>query len=497
MLNNLARIAVLGSVLECLWLLIFRITPLRAHSAEFVLLMLALFLVSLFAFFHCAIRDRKGVLMVMGFALLFRLSVLPAAPDQSEDVYRYLWDARLASLGIDPYRYPPDAPELEPHRDTQIYPMLNSKPYVTAYPPLSQGLFRLSYRLFGPAVVPMKAVFSLLEFGSLLLAWRILVAFGAGLRPLFLMAWNPFFVFEFSHSGHSDSSMMFLVLLAIFLIQRSKKTWGMACFAGAILAKLHPALWLPVLAGKVGWKATAACLAVTGGGVLLMLPPADWIRYAQSVRLYFRLFEFNAGIHYFLRFLGRAWYGEPWDKLTGPYLGIALIAVTILIAWRFPARSARDLLHAGFWIMTADLCLATTVHPWYLSWAALALPIFPYAFMLYWTGACFLSYLAYSFQPVFEPTWVLLVEYLPMYALLGWEVYRGSPLLVKQESGVRSQENSGRGAPGKPGRVRRFRIRGFEIRGFEDSRIRGFEDSRIRGSEIRGSEDSKFTVSNG
>ena len=71
----------------------------------------------------------------------------------------------------------------------------------------------------------------------------------------------------------------------------------------------------------------------------------------------------------------------------------------------YPLELDGGVLHAGFWIMTADLCLATTVHPWYISWAALALPIFPYAFMTYWTGACFLSYIAYSYHPVYEPAW--------------------------------------------------------------------------------------------
>ena len=80
--------------------------------------------------------------------------------------------------------------------------------------------------------------------------------------------------------------------------------------------------------------------------------------------------------------------------------------------------------------MTADLCLATTVHPWYLSWAAVALPFFPYAFMIYWTGACFLSYIAYSYHPVYEPAWVLLVEYLPVYGFMGWEIWRRRPLLL-------------------------------------------------------------------
>jgi hypothetical protein len=129
--------------------------------------------------------------------------------------------------------------------------------------------------------------------------------------------------------------------------------------------------------------------------------------------------------------VGAAFFGQEWNKLTGPYLAALLVLITAGIVWRFPVRAPRDLLHAGFWIMTADLCLATTVHPWYLSWAALALPFFPYAFMAYWTGACFLSYLAYSFHPVFEPAWIQLVEYLPMYALMGWEIYRKGPLLIR------------------------------------------------------------------
>jgi hypothetical protein len=250
--------------------------------------MLAIFIVALAAFLIFPVRDRKSVLLMLAFALVFRLTVLPEPPDQSEDVYRYLWDARIAAAGIDPYRYSPDAPELKSFRDQQIYPMLNSKPYVTAYPPLSQALFRLSFELFGPSVIAMKALFSLLEFLSLLLAWRILLAFKTSLQPLLLMAWNPFFIFEFSHSGHSDSSMIFLVLLAVFLIHKSKNTLGMAAFSGAILSKLHPALWLPVCARRTGWKAVTVCLGVVAAGVLAYIPPSNWARYLESLRLYFR-----------------------------------------------------------------------------------------------------------------------------------------------------------------------------------------------------------------
>jgi hypothetical protein len=153
------------------------------------------------------------------------------------------------------------------------------------------------------------------------------------------------------------------------------------------------------------------------------------MRYIFTLRLYFKLFEYNASIHYLIRFIGRIGFNAGWDKAIGPYLGAILLFIFILISLKFPARNAQDVLKAGFWLMTADLLLATTVHPWYISWAALALPLFPYAFMLYWTGACFLSYIGYSYHPVYEPAWALLLEYIPVYALLFWELLKRRSLL--------------------------------------------------------------------
>jgi len=71
------------------------------------------------------------------------------------------------------------------------------------------------YSLFGANITAMKAVFSIFEFLTLLLAWRLLIFWNRSIQPLLLMAWHPFFIFEFSGSGHSDSAMMFLMLLSI------------------------------------------------------------------------------------------------------------------------------------------------------------------------------------------------------------------------------------------------------------------------------------------
>ena len=429
MLKQLGPVLAAGILLELLWIGTYRVGPFRENTPPFLCLMLAAFVVCVWSYFRIPILGPAQEGTVLAFALLFRLTALPAAPYQSEDVYRYIWDARVAAGGADPYRYPPSAPELAPFRDAVVYPQLNSKAYITVYPPLSQILFRLALIAFGESVTAMKAVFSLLEFAALLVAWRLLVGFGMRLEPLFLMAWNPFFVLEFSHSGHSDSAMMFCALLSVYLLRRCHKGLAMVSYAGAVLVKLHPALWGPLFIRRAGWKGSLAGMVSAVALLLVFFAPSSWLQYVNSLRLYYKLFEFNAGIHYLLRLIGRWAYDESWDQLTGPYLGATLILACLLIWWKFPARNERDLLHAAFWIMTADLCLATTVHPWYLSWAAFALPFFPYAFMIYWTGASVLSYLAYAYRPVYEPPWVLLLQYLPMYGLMIWEIARGSPLL--------------------------------------------------------------------
>src|SRR6058998_2468910 len=160
MLKQLGPILTAGIVLELLWLGTYFTGPFRENTPPFLCLMLAAFGLSLWSFFRLRVSGLAPVIAVLTFSLLFRLTALPSPPFESEDVYRYIWDARVAARGFDPYGYPPDAPELAGFRDAVIYPQLNSKSYVTAYPPLSQALFRLVVALFGESVTAMKAVFS-------------------------------------------------------------------------------------------------------------------------------------------------------------------------------------------------------------------------------------------------------------------------------------------------------------------------------------------------
>ena len=72
--------------MEALWLLLYRLSPLRTHGNLFVALMTAIFIVCIWSFFRCPIPEGNGALWVLGFALLFRsIQVLRNRADTSTE----------------------------------------------------------------------------------------------------------------------------------------------------------------------------------------------------------------------------------------------------------------------------------------------------------------------------------------------------------------------------------------------------------------------------
>src|SRR5437588_8585338 len=91
---------------------------------------------------------RSTLIIVIVFAVLFRLSLLFSPPYLSDDIYRYVWDGRVQAAGINPYRYIPADAALEKLRDGKIYPRINRKDYArTIYPPVAEAVLFLTTRI--------------------------------------------------------------------------------------------------------------------------------------------------------------------------------------------------------------------------------------------------------------------------------------------------------------------------------------------------------------
>ena len=76
---------------------------------------------------RCAVHVpvRTGLIVVLGFALAMRLSLVGIEPLLSTDLYRYIWDGRVQAAGINPYLHVPADPALAALRDGAIYPYIN------------------------------------------------------------------------------------------------------------------------------------------------------------------------------------------------------------------------------------------------------------------------------------------------------------------------------------------------------------------------------------
>ena len=102
-------------------------------------------------------RDRLSLRAVWAFAILFRLTLLLTSPPTlSDDVYRFIWDGRLANAGVSPYAHAVNSPLLDAF-DTPQRALVNNNWMASPYLPAAQALFAATVALMALLifVVPM------------------------------------------------------------------------------------------------------------------------------------------------------------------------------------------------------------------------------------------------------------------------------------------------------------------------------------------------------
>jgi hypothetical protein len=414
-----------AAFIELCLILIVRSGDLLQHTAAYLVFYFAAFAACVFSYNRFRALSQRALVLVLLLAALFRITLLFAPPTLSGDSYRYLWDGTMTAHEINPYQYEPQNPALQRFQNSQAFRIMNSQAFLTVYPPTSQYLFFLAYKLFGENPIGLKIIFSTLDFAAVIMVYLLLKEFALPLEGLFLYAWNPLPIVEFSGSGHSDSGMLFFLLLSIYLLRKRRVASSMVSLALAIWSKLVPLICIPFYLKKASWRSLAILLLAL---VVLFLPFLDLQVLKTSARsvekLYYRVLAFNASLHYLICFIGKTYFDADLNQWTGPVLRTIFFIFAIFLFFYRKMKDELDLMRVTFYLMFAALLLATQVHPWYVTWALIFIPFFPKPSILYLSGAVALSYLTYAVVPWRERTWVLLVEYVPVYALLALEVIR-------------------------------------------------------------------------
>ena len=360
-------------------------------------------------------HSKPLIILIMLFAVIFRAALLPTQPEVlSNDMYRYVWDARVQQEGINPYLYPPSADELKPLRDKNVYPKINRRDYPTIYPAGAQLSFRLFYLIAGNSIRGFKSFMIFFDLLTLLMLVALLKTYGLEPIRLIVYAWNPLAVFEIAYSGHLEALTVFLIVTACYLNADKKKLAAIVVLALASSTKLYPALLLPAfvnrgqrIKGPVIFCLTFMLVYLpffTVGNKLVGFLP----RYFSSPYE-----SFNLGLKHMIM---RLFPGLDYFVLTQTF-GIAILAAGLIVFFR-EKKDLQVIRYAYLLVGLLIILMPASLHPWYVIWLLPFLVFYPTAAWLIFSCAVSLSYLKYVSPRGIMPGWVLLVEYLPLFALL-------------------------------------------------------------------------------
>jgi len=375
-------------------------------------------------------RKRSGpscLVLIVAWAIVFRVLVVASPVVLSSDLYRYIWDGRVQLAGFNPYRYPPAAEALTTLRDAEIYPRIN-RPWVpTIYPPGAQILFAMSAVVFPDSITGLKSVMVLFDIATLLLLIRLLQGSGNDPERALLYAWSPLVVFEFAGSGHVDALMLPCLLLALLARLADRAALTGVMLGVATLIKLYPAVLLPIFyKRRERWFPGAF-------GITLVL---GYLPYVWGVRekvvgylpRYFGPWEaFNGGLQYFLTAALTPLLPSA-RSLTMLGLAGLFLAVVLRLGWH---ATDQPVPWRAYRLISAYLLFVpATFYPWYMIWILPFLCLYPAWGWLYMSGALTLAYLAYVRADQSLPEYVRLIEYLPLYGLLLaqslWRYWQGT-----------------------------------------------------------------------
>ncbi len=369
--------------------------------------------------------------VILWLASLVRLVLFFGLPTLSDDFYRFIWDGRLLVSGINPFSQLPSyyLSNPFPGYSKEIFELLNSKEYFTIYPPISQLIFWISATLGNHQMIMevfwMRLILALFDLGNVLLIYRIVKSFGGKSKAAMLYALNPLIILELIGNLHYEGVMIFFVLCSVYFLKLGRDSLSSVGMSLGVAAKLIPLLFLPYFL-KFEWKSIRYYLIFFASLIVCFLPLVsqelvDGL-YA-SISLFFVKFEFNASLYFLFREIGYYLEGYNLIGIIGPLLKLVTVVLVLFIAYAFRKRRNDEMVVFMLMYFTY-LAFSTTVHPWYVI-PVLTFSLFTsFNFAIVWSGLVFLSYVGYSLEGYQPNYWAFVLEYAPVYALFGWELYK-------------------------------------------------------------------------
>ncbi len=222
---------------------------------------------------------RTSVALILLGGIALQLAAVSAPPQNSNDLYRYIWDGRVQAAGIDPYAYVPSASQLTGLREpgflwladgeycvkasyvasqpaAELAPgctRINRPTVPTIYPPVAEAYFLGVHYLptADDSTTPIQATTALVAVLTTVLLLFGLKWLGRDIRMAALWSWCPTVALEAGNSAHVDVVAVAITAVAVLTLAtartRRRTALGGVLLGLAIATKLTPALAVPAL----------------------------------------------------------------------------------------------------------------------------------------------------------------------------------------------------------------------------------------------------------
>ncbi len=363
---------------------------------------------------------RTVAMIVLGMGVMFRFTLVPHGVVGSDDIYRYLWDGKVAASGIDPFLYPPNDPRLAHLASADLPSKVNHPDMRSVYPVAAQLFFLASYWLVGESAAGFKLLLALVDSLTVVILWRTLRARGGGLSPLLIYAWSPLPVLYFGLDGHIDALGIFFLAVSLTFVFTDRMVRGSVALAFSALVKIVPLALVPVFFRLATGMRKAVVLliplVITGLGLLLSM--ASGGGGMEALMTFGSRWAFNGGFFMLVY------------HLLGSNEAAHIVSAGAMALWiGILALLDRPIGGKMFWGFTGCILLSPVVHPWYLTWVAMLLAfhwsLSAYAFLSLSFLANIVVYRYRAYGVWEDQALILLLEYVPVAVILGWEIATG------------------------------------------------------------------------
>src|SRR5580658_1589484 len=243
---------------------------------------------------------RSAVALILLGGIAVQLAAVSAPPQNSNDLYRYIWDGRVQAAGVDPYAYVPTARQLTGLRDEFLFhpgaeycvsqsyvashpaaelaagcTAINRPTVPTIYPPVAEACFLGVHYLPGgsDSSMPIQATTALVAVLTTVLLLFGLGRLGRDPRMAALWSWCPTVALEAGNSAHVDVVAVAITAAALLILSaartRRRTVLGGILLGLAIATKLIPALTVPAVLRR---RWITVSLAAGGAFVTVYIP---------------------------------------------------------------------------------------------------------------------------------------------------------------------------------------------------------------------------------